>query len=439
MPLALDEQLRNVGTRFRLYSQSPVLSAVGEPEPVWVSPAPGTIGPGPSDERMYVVDPLYAKQPYDPLYGPPFFGPTHAPATPGPSGHFDHLLPGTREFRAAHIYASLRRVLDIWQAYLGRPLPWHFSRVHERLEVVSWLDWENAHSGFGFIEAGVQTSESGVFQYYAENFDILAHELGHSILYSEIGIPDPRRLTAEYLGFHEALSDTVCLISAMHFDSLIDRLLDNTRGNLYTLNELNRIAEQSDSEQIRLASNGLRMSDVADAWSEIPEACDEHRLGRPLTGALFDILVDVFLDGVERYALVPHSLAVSARGAPDETLDYADIQRQFDRRYALDPAAFKLSLLEARDYLGTCLALALQFLDEEILGFGELRTAMVLADRELSDGYHRTAIEECFDWRGIPLRSLGRADTAAWQGASRFEANDRNTAWRRQAASRRGS
>ena len=120
------------------------------------------------------------------------------------------------------------------------------------------------------------------------NFDIIAHEVGHLIISAEIGQPTDPYAHGEYYGFHKSMADLVGLIASAHFDSIIDPLLANTRGNLYVFNELNRIGEVSDSEQIRLASNDVRLSAFERGWS------DEHDLSLPLTGAMFDILVDIF-------------------------------------------------------------------------------------------------------------------------------------------------
>ena len=75
-------------------------------------------------------------------------------------------------------------------------------------------------------------------------------------------------------------ADTTALIAALHFESLlIAHLLEETRGNLYTFNELDRFAELSPHDQIRLASNDVKMSAFAAGW------VDEHALSQPLTGA----------------------------------------------------------------------------------------------------------------------------------------------------------
>jgi hypothetical protein len=406
MPRADDLRFRRLGTRVRVYPQSPVLASTGEPETIWISPPAGTVGAGPEDDRMYVVDPSTHKEPYEPPERPPYRGPVHPPVQPDAAGHFDYLPTGTREFRAVHAYGVLRRVLDIWEGYLRRPMPWHFRQRYHRLEVVPSLEWDNAHSGYGFIETGVEVSESGVFQHYSENFDVLAHELGHSILFSEVGIPAEEQLSAEYLAFNESMSDMIALISVMHFSSVVDRLLDETRGNLYTSNELNRIGEQSETEQIRVASNDLRMSDVDDAQSLDPASSDVHRLGQPVTGALFDILIDLYLNELETLGLVPPWLAEVSRRAPERGLDYGLIQSEFDSAYERDPQSFKGALLDARDYLGFSLAVSWQLLDAANFGFGELYGAMLSADGLLADGNNLEAIREAFQWREIRLETL---------------------------------
>ena len=48
----------NEGTRFLLFPQPPFLDNFAEPEIVTVSSPAGSIGPGPSDERMYAIHPV---------------------------------------------------------------------------------------------------------------------------------------------------------------------------------------------------------------------------------------------------------------------------------------------------------------------------------------------------------------------------------------------
>jgi hypothetical protein len=297
MSIKLDCECRLRGTRFSLFPQPPFLETFDEPETVWVSPPVGTVGPGPSDERMYVIDPIDKQFSYGVhpdrrgstfLYLPPWQGPIRPPAEPGRAGHFDHLKPGTRAFEAAHLYGVVRRVLDIWEDYFKRPIPWHFREDYDRLEMLMLPHWDNAQAGYGFLEVGTETMETGEAFSFALNFDTLAHETGHSIIYAMVGVPTLETEEGEYFGFHESAADLVALLSVLHFESVVDHLMATTKGNLYTFNELNRFAELSQTTQIRIASNDLKLSQFAAGWT------DEHLLAQPLTGAMFDILVDVF-------------------------------------------------------------------------------------------------------------------------------------------------
>ena len=80
---------------------------------------------------------------------------------------------------------------------------------------------------------------------------------------------------------------------------MVDNLLLTTHGNLYTLNALSRMAELSDHQQIRIAANDRRLSEFARGWRK------EHELSQPLTGAFFDILVDIFHEHLLAGGLIP--------------------------------------------------------------------------------------------------------------------------------------
>src|SRR5262245_13202178 len=101
MSVDLDQKLEGIGTRFRLFPQSPTLAAYAQPEIVWVSSPVGSLPPGPRDERMRVIDAI-DKRPYDELFGPPWIGSLYPPAEPDAAGHFDHHPIDSRPFAAAH-------------------------------------------------------------------------------------------------------------------------------------------------------------------------------------------------------------------------------------------------------------------------------------------------------------------------------------------------
>ncbi len=417
------QSYRGRGTRFLLYPQPPVLASVLGPEIIWVSRAPGSIRPGPADDRMYVVDAVGKDRHYEFPYLPPWTGPRNSPVQPGRDGHFDHLADSSsREFMAAHMYGTLRFVLDVWEKYFGGPIPWHFAQDQPRLELVPLVEWDNAHSGYGFIETGCARPGAPDPQPFSLNFDVLAHELGHAFIYQLLGTPPSGEPTAEYLAFHESAADCVAMVAVLHFDSVVDRLLTRTRGNIYLPNELNRIGELSETKQIRLASQSHTLADVPDLRT--PPALlshpQRHAMSLPLTGAVFDVLVEVFQEILARDGLISRELNELSRQEEHPPEDV--VQALFDRSYAGRHDDFKGALLDARDYMGRCLAATWRTLSWDV-SYGQVAAALLASDQRLFGGAGREIILESVLWRGIefPFRS-GRSAfnermTWAWPGA----------------------
>ena len=411
MSRKFDRQVQGRGTRFRIFPQPRILEDFREPETVWVSPPPGRIGAGPNDGRMHVVDAL-DKRYYDGPAMPPWRGPAAPPLPPGPDGHFDQLEIGSRGFMAAHMYGTLRRILDIWEDEFGQPIQWHFRLHYPSLELIPQIAWDNAQAGYGFIETGFDTSNPEAPEPYCLNFDVLAHEFGHMMIFSKVGIPLPTAMTLEYRGFQEAGADLVALVSVLHFNTFMDHLLRRTAGNLYALNELNRIGELSNTRQIRLASNALRLSDVIDvaAPPDRVSSREIHELGEPLTGAIFDVFVGMFQQSLLEKGLIDDQLDRLSGRPSDLPRDDAAAQAGFDAAYEGRHAAFKESLEEARDLLAERLAGMLGHLQPDHLRFTEVAEAFLTADRRLSGWKYQDMIRESFQWRqiGRGMRVRGR-------------------------------
>lgn len=383
--------MRRGGTRFLLYPQAPPSFAT--PELVWINSPPGSIGPGPSDARLRAILPAFDKQPYAPPGDmPPFDGPILAPAMPDAQGHFDHLHPDSPQFHAAHLYGAARFTLDAWEAYLGGPVRWwHADRV-PRLELIPNVAWNNAHSGPGYIETGTRLNHAGEANLFCLNLDVVAHEVGHAIVFSVLGIPPPGRLTAQYLAFHESFSDLVALITALQFDSVIDRFLDQAFGNLYALSLINRVGELSDIEQIRAVDFEVGLSAFdgfhlrRDGGWDDPSGRNrtQHQLAQPLTAAIFCTLIEVFQD-----ALVTSGVIASdddARGWDRAEIeeDIERLHRQFGSSLARLRPEFRAALHTARDWTGRTLARMLQRLSPDDLTFAAIARSFLAA--ALADG-----------------------------------------------------
>jgi hypothetical protein len=401
------------GTRFRLYPS--YAEGFAEPEVVEVSPPPGTVRAGPSDHSMRVINPVRKDEPYDPPhYVPPYRGPVYAPALPGPDGHFDHIPVETEQFLAAHIYGTVRRTLDIWEHYLRRPVVWWDVDANPQLELIPVVHWPNAQSGPGFLETGLKLNRMGRPQPFCLNYDIMAHETGHSILFSQIGVPAPDQISVPFLAFHESFADLVALIGVLHFGSVQTRLLEQTGGNLYVLNLVNRIGEISDTEQIRLADNLATMDDVtgitlaADGtWiDQTGRGRNQHAVAEPLTGAVFDMLVELFQEGLVRRGVIPPSSDPRGWTRDEVAASMQRVQEDHAAAYSLFTQDFYAALRDARRVVGRCMAHVMLTVRPERLTFGLVAARLLEAAAVLGRASILPDLLENFLWRAIDPRPL---------------------------------
>jgi hypothetical protein len=397
LSVKLDESIAESGTRFKVFPQPRILGIFPEPETITISIPPRMIHPGPADERVYVVDAL-EKSPYQLDYRPPYIGPATSPVVAGPDGHFDHIDYHDRAFLSATMYGTVHRVLDIWEDYFGKHFGWHFEPALGRLELIPLVVWGNAHAGPGFLEFGYAKGPNGQLDFsqpHCENFDIVAHELGHSLVFSEIGSPSNAAVTNEFFGFHESVSDLVATIAIMHFKSVVDYALDQTAGNLFTINLLNRIGELNRSFQLRLTLNDRLMSNV--------DFSKPHELSKPLTGAVFDVFVEVYQSLLVQLEAISPVLAQESQHIPGKMSTSAATQAKFDRAYEHSADAFRWALYTARDYLGNTLAHAWSRLDPEFFTYAKLAQTLLNSDNEISGGRYHAIWKTAFSRRGISL------------------------------------
>jgi hypothetical protein len=398
MPRASSVPSDSKGTRFLVYPQPKRLRGFDRPEVIHLRAAPGSIQAGPQDHLAYVVDAV-DKVAYAELKGqrggkPPYTGPRYPPAEPSASNHFDHLRAGTRAFRSATAFATVRLVLEIWEGYFGRQLRWYFRRMHPRLEIIPLLDADNAYSGPGYLELGGASRSSP----YCENFDVVAHEVGHLIVRGVIGNPAPNRKTLAFRGHDEAAADLVAIVASLSFESVLDHLLEHTRGNLFSSNEISRLGELGKTTQIRKAFNYLKMSTVKRDRDPDP-AVYKYRLSRPFTGGAFDVLVEIYEQGLVDRKAIPSELAdrsYMVRGREREA-----VQKEFARHFGSKRKRFKDALVQARDYFGRLLARTWDKTSLRSLSYPRVAANMIAADVELSGGRYGDVIRECFEWREI--------------------------------------
>ncbi|WP_261323045.1 hypothetical protein [Rhizobium leguminosarum] len=384
---------RPLGTRFLVFPQPSFIPGYEKPEVVWIGPSAGPILAGPSDSRIYVANPIEPKTPYAAPYIPPYPGLLQPPAEPGPDGHFDHIGPSSPAFLSTHSYACARRILDICESYAGRPISWFFEPTLERLEIVPRIPhWQNAQSGFGFLELGESEPESPT-SCFALNFDAVAHEMGHLILLSELGILESDGSGSDFFSYHEAIADFISLLGLLQFDTALDRLLRRTRGNLLLHNELDKFAELSDEKQLRSLNNSLRIGDVSQ---------EVHDQSKPFAAGLFDCLIEVY-----QSLLFERGLSkINPRKFSDlrQQMAPALIEEGFRASatsYDVTHFATKAALQEARDVVGEAVTRSWTYLDPDSLTFEAAASALLEAAWRGRGRAYIDQLEDCMRWRGI--------------------------------------
>ena len=431
------------GTLVRLFPQS---EGYETPVTVELSLPAGSVAAGPTDAAMRTVLPADKGGPYEPPeFMPPYKGATLPPAEPNALGNFDRIPVDAPQFLSQHLYGGVRRTLDCWHRYLGRPVVWWHAAELPQLELIPLLAWNNAHSGPGFIETGVRETSTGEARLFALNMDVIAHETGHAILFAEVGVPALSHLTAGYLAFQESFSDLIALITALHFPSVVERLLARTRGNLYVLNLVSRIGELSEVEQIRVADNETTMGDIVNMklaangeWID-PSGLNRtaHHVAQPLTGAIFDVLVDLFQDNLVSAGVLP--VPVDARGWDKARVEasFANLEAASGDAFSAHGDVFKRALANARDVVGATMARAMQTIDAEDLTFEEVAARMVQAAIELGLTRVEPAFLENFLLRGIDPRPLLRREmvvASAWRRMTYAQRRERIAALSRRRA-----
>jgi hypothetical protein len=388
--------------RLRIFPQSPLGGGLPRLATITVSPRVGTVGPGPSDRRMYALE-APDKRPYTPDRAqavPPWRGPIAPPTPPSRTGHFDHLVPGEPGFRAVHLYGCARFALDVWEQHLGAPVQWHFARHFERLELIALRDWPNAHMGYGFLEAGERRVGRGVAD-YALNFDVIGHEIGHALMMAFAGTVRPDRVTGDYEALHEASADWAAMIASLHLTPVIEELLESTRGDLDTANRLNRFAELSSTRQIRLANNRRTMWDFAAGWTS------EHEIAQPLIAALFDAFVEIYKEVLVRHGAIPRALDDLADMAEREPAWRGRVRAGFARAYSRHPERFHAAVAEARGIAAAMMVGLWRRADPTRFRLADIGPILAEVDAIRFGGALRPIVMGCLARRGIGIVPLG--------------------------------
>ena len=287
--------------------------------------------PGPRSHRFYVVDlNMTSGKAFPPArpatdkgwkYTDKFWTKKSGDTTAtGPTARTVAL---NHDFHAQNVYGIAARTLSVFEAALGRRVPWGFNS-HTLFLVPHALEEGNAFYTrdqqavlFGYLPGRDRPRLDAI--YTCLSHDIVAHEVTHAVL---DGLR-PRLIgpgLPEQHAFHEALSDIVAVLSVLSVETTIARLLttqfDNdapdgripkdlvTRESLAD-GPLMGLAKEFGSAVTATRRESLRRSvtdlERDDAWKQDPAFRLVHRLGEVVVAAVLHTYLDIWVERLRPY------------------------------------------------------------------------------------------------------------------------------------------
>lgn len=282
--------------------------------------------PAPQNRDIFVV--VY---PQDPFVGEPEVRRMHAvdvhdglvnsrirvestflpPAKPDEEGNFLYW-PGTPEFGQVNAFYYTNFTLRMYERYAHRQIPWSFPspRITVDPQVGSEANafYSEQDRLLGFHTFRVNGEEVNT----SYSADIVSHEAAHAIL---DGLRDfyNESFGLATSAFHESFGDISAVLVALHDDSLVQRLLNWTKGDLRLDNFIAAVGEQMTTQlmqaemrhmhghtiYLRNALNKLvfKPFDALPYALENPElelGREPHNYSRLFTGAVYDIMVGIY-------------------------------------------------------------------------------------------------------------------------------------------------
>jgi len=235
---------------------------------------------------------------------------------------------------------------------------------------------------------------------------VIAHEMGHIILKQVIG-PTPKGLLEfERRAHDEAGADLVSLVTILHFDRVVDAVLAQTQGKLFSKNILSRIGEyRMEGSGRRRAGRLFFQNQTMRAVAGARRKGNKYVYARPLLGAAFDILVEIYEARLVRRGLIRQDLA--DRSTRATASGHPDLRREFKAQFKTNPDGFAEALREASADFARLLAAAWRMARRTGVTFSRVASNIAAADARFNRGRYEETIRRAFARRQIAVR-VGR-------------------------------
>lgn len=204
----------------------------------------------------------------------------------------------SKEFDRTNAFLFVNKALKLYEKSLGRKIYWAFGDNQIKVDTRAGKKINASYNRFDEeIKLYYDKSPSNPKEmlYTAKMADVITHEAGHAILdglrpsYMGWGKPHGRAV-------HESFADCTSMLVAMSNDNILDRVIDDTGGNLRKENLIASLAEQlgkavyKDRMYLRNAINGLKLSHFTSGKVE----GESHIVGMFFDAVFYDILTDIY-------------------------------------------------------------------------------------------------------------------------------------------------
>jgi hypothetical protein len=270
------------GHRFLVYKQDPSVTDLG----VRLAFVPSVVLNGPADARVRTD-----------LAGT-------TPVARNTNGDFV-FTPNSPQFDCAHAFAVVRETIAMYERHNGGdPLPfaWNVGGNTDPITVFPHAG-EGANAFYSrtakalkFLFFTPQGQAPSSVLYTCRSLDIVAHETGHSVL---DGLK-PGWLSAgnppQTGGLHESFGDLTAIFLALAQPDQAAAFVALTKANPHDKSFLPELAEEfgralGRPAGLRNADNDLKLSEVGN---------EVHAISQVFTGAVYDVLADVYLFETDR-------------------------------------------------------------------------------------------------------------------------------------------
>ena len=246
------------------------------------------------------------------------------------------------EFDAVHTFTVVRQVVTMYKRVLKRMntdigFRWQWGsspiNVYPHAGVDRNAYYHRPEKVLRFFYFHPNNVATKPLVYTCRSFDIVAHETGHAIL---DGLK-PGYLTSWHPqtgGLHESFGDLTAILTMLAQMDQCEAIIAESRADLHAKTFFPAVAEQfgealyGHTMGLRNADNDLKLSDVSN---------QVHDISQVLTGAVYDILADIFDDYVKLDEYDPTEtlfrigkhmtslVLLSILDSPDQNVTYRDV------------------------------------------------------------------------------------------------------------------